>query len=90
MNEISRQALADLFVETGQAHHHAYSEADGVDPEWASWYAPLLQARIGDGLGRKVSRSEIIYLLIKAQHGHEAADDGSPWPDYYAGVFLQG
>jgi len=87
---ISEQVLADLLIEVGQAHHEAYRESDGLDPEWASWYGPYLQTRIGDRLGRSITRSELIYLLLKAQHLHDASDDGSPWPPYYAGVILAG
>ena len=90
MNSIATQELADLLMQTGQAHHAAYHESDGFDPEWASWYAPVLQAGIGDRLGRKLTRSELVYLLIKAQREHDALDDGSPWPAYYAEVLLAG
>ena len=90
MSTISDEDLADLLMEVGQAHHQAYLETDGVDPEWASWYAPYLQTSIGDRLGRKVTRSELTYLLLKAQREHDAANDGSPWPSYYAAVILAG
>ena len=90
MEAISNHELADLLVETGAAHHEAYSESDGVDPEWASWYGPYLQARIGDRLGREVTRSELVYLLVKAQREHDAAGDGSPWQDYSARIILAG
>jgi hypothetical protein len=90
MSTISDQELADLLMVVGQAHHEAYRESDGFDPEWASWYAPYLQTRIGDRLGRKVTRSELTYLLLKAQREHDSAADGSPWPPYYAGVIRAG
>ena len=90
MATMSRQEVARLLVATGHAHHAAYAAADGVDPEWASWYAPYLQAQLGDGLGRKVNRSELIYLLVRSEREHDDADDGSEWQDYYAGVILKG
>lgn len=90
MSKISEQELADLLTETGQAHHQAYLESDGVDPEWSSWYGPYLQTKIGDRLGRRVTRSELIYLLLKAQREHDAAEDGSPWSLYYARVIRAG
>lgn len=90
MDTISKQELAELLVETGQAHHEAYRESDGVDPEWAGWYAPYLQAKLGHRLGRRPTRSELTYLLIKAERAHAALDDGSPWAVYYADVLLEG
>jgi hypothetical protein len=88
MATMSEQELAELLVETGHAHHAAYAASDGVDPEWAGWYGPYLQARVGDRLGRRVTRSELTYLLIRAEREHNAADDDSSWPGYYAAVIL--
>ena len=31
--------LENLFHEVGEAHHQAYIETDGADPEWPLWYA---------------------------------------------------
>jgi len=90
LSVISKQELAAGLKETAQAHHEAYRESDGFDPEWASWYAPYLQTRIGDRLGRSLTRSELTYLLIKAQREHDAAGGGSQWPESYAGVLLEG
>ena len=89
MPSITREELAVLMTEAAQAHHQAYRETDGVDPEWASWYAPVLQARLGDRLGRTVTRSQIVYLLLKAEREYEEARPGSAWPDFYADVFLE-
>ena len=82
--------LAELLQETGAAHHRAYEQTDGTDPEWASWYAPYLQARMGDRLGRHVTRSELTYLLVKAERQQAADDDDRPWPEVYAEVLLEG
>jgi NAD(P)H-hydrate epimerase len=88
MATITRQELADLFVETGQAHHQAYIESDGVDPEWAVWYAPYLQAHLGDRLGQVLARADLVYLLVRAAREHAALDDPPPWPEFYAGLVL--
>jgi hypothetical protein len=40
-------------TESGQAHHHAQPESDGVDPELANWVRPSLQAQIGERLGNR-------------------------------------
>lgn len=90
MNQMSKAELAQLLIEAGAAHHKAYIGSDGFDPEWAAWYAPFLQARIGDGLGRAVTRSELTYLLISAERQQADQGDTSPWPEFYAGVILAG
>ena len=87
---IDREELAGLLRETGEAHHAAFEASDGADPEWAAWYAPYLQTRLGDRLGRRVTRSELTYLLIKAERAHTEADDDRPWHEFYADVLLAG
>lgn len=85
---ISTDELARLLKRTGDAHHAAYQTTDGADPEWALWYSSYLQALLGDGLGRPITRSEIVYLLYKAQIAKDADGSKVPWPTYYANVFL--
>lgn len=81
--------LAELLVDIGHRHHHAYLESDGVDPEWALWYAAHLQTRIWDRLGAVPSRSRLVHLLLDAEEQHAASGEGRPWPDFYADVLLQ-
>ena len=38
--------LEGLFHEVGEAHHRAYIETDGADPEWPLWYADYLRERL--------------------------------------------
>jgi NAD(P)H-hydrate epimerase len=78
-----------LLVETGHRHHEAYAESDGVDPEWALWYAGFLQARIWDGLGRLLSRSDLVYLLKVGDREARASDDPSRWPMIYTRLFRE-
>lgn len=81
---ITAEQLTELLIETGRAHHAAYIETDGADPEWAAWYSGHLQALLGDGLGRPITRSEIVHLLIKAQRDRDAFGSEEPWTTYYA------
>src|SRR5215207_621925 len=43
-DDLARQ-LEGLFHEVGEAHHQAYIETDGADPEWPLWYADYLRGR---------------------------------------------
>lgn len=87
-SRITADQLAILLKQTGNAHHAAYIETDGADPEWAGWYSGHLQALLGDGLGRPITRSEIVYLLVKAQRDQDACGSEKAWADYYANLIL--
>ena len=83
------EELQALFVDTGHKHHQAYIESDGADAEWPLWYAAHLQTRLWDGLGRLLSRREIVYLLVKGDLEAQASDDPSDWPAVYARLFRE-
>ena len=87
-SRISVNQLAALLKQTGEAHHAAYEATDGTDPEWAMWYSGHLQTLLGKGLGRAVTRSEIVYLLLSAQAQQEADGSDELWPTYYARLML--
>jgi NAD(P)H-hydrate epimerase len=82
-----RDDLAALVQECGEAHHKAYAESDGADPDWALWYAPWLQARSEELSGR--TRSELTYLLVKADKARADAGD-EPWPELFARILHEG
>lgn len=79
--------FADLIVSTGEKHHEAYRASDGVDPEWALWYAGYLQAAIWDRAGTVPSRSRLVHLLVEAERRYPAADH-QDWPTKYARLLL--
>lgn len=85
---ITQEQLADLLMETGHHHHQAYAESDGVDPEWALWYAGYLQTRIWDRAGMLPTRSQLVYLLLRAESELAEMGTGAPWPPYYSAVIL--
>lgn len=80
--------LAVLLEETGRRHHAAFAATDGVDPEWALWYAGDVQARLWDAAGRLPTRSELVHLLVTAEREHIAAGTDEPWPPFYARLIL--
>ncbi len=80
--------VARLLRHAARAHHQAFADSDGVDPEWPAWYAGHLQAPLHDLVGRWVSRSHLTYLLIHAEHQHAASGREEPWPDSYARVIV--
>jgi len=78
-------AVATVLRETARAHHQAYLESNGEDPEWPSWYAERLQAPLADA-GVELTVSVIVYLLVACER--EFPDAGREWPERYAERFV--
>ena len=57
--------LAALLGETKDAHHQAFLEVNGADPEWPVWYADRLHEPLSKLLGSELTRSQIVYELIR-------------------------
>ncbi len=83
------QQLEELFRETGEAHHQAYIETDGADPEWPLWYADYLRERLGAILDANFTRSELVYLLILVASEQPLNAPGTDWARYYARFFIE-
>ncbi len=78
------QALANLFMETGEAHHQAYIETDGADEDWAIWYADYLHGKLPDHIGVTLAKSEIVYLLMLLSYEQPMNAPSGNWRVYYA------
>jgi hypothetical protein len=84
------QALAELLHEAAEAHHVAYQATDGVDPDWSIWYADYLLANdIDPLLDAKLLKSDLIYLLVRAEKEQLAEAPGGNWERYYADFLLR-
>jgi NAD(P)H-hydrate epimerase len=85
MSDLSKQEeVAALFREAGEAHHAAYIETDGADPDWPIWYAEYLQPRLSALLGATFTKSELVYLLISLDRDVQRQAPGANWHSYYA------
>ncbi|MGB5704763.1 MAG: glutathione S-transferase N-terminal domain-containing protein [Polyangiales bacterium] len=83
------EQLTRLFRETGEAHHQAFLDTDGDDPEWALWYAEHLHERLAPFLAAPITRSRLVFCLIGADDEHRATESELPWAEYYARRFLE-
>ena len=81
--------LEDLFRETGEAHHQAYIETDGADPEWPLWYAGYLRERLAPLLDASFTKSELVYLLLWVANEQALNAPGADWARYYAEFYMQ-
>lgn len=82
------ETLADLLMNTGKAHHQAFIEVDGADPDWPLWYADHLREPLGEQLGATFTKSELVYLLVLAEKERNLMAPGARWPQYYAGFLI--
>ncbi|GAB5409044.1 MAG: hypothetical protein BalsKO_14090 [Balneolaceae bacterium] len=87
--EEQKKDLNELFTETGPAHHKAFIEMDGFDPEWPIWYAEFLHKKVMDILDIEFTKSELIYLLVAADLDHQDEAPDSNWPVYYTEFFAE-
>lgn len=83
------QAIADLLSETQRAHHQAYIDTDGFDPEWPIWYADYLSHRLPPLLGTNMPKSELIYLLVHLSKIQPAEAPDASWSHYYARYLVE-
>ncbi len=83
MNDVTA-TIETLLEEAGAAHHGAFVDADGFDPEWPLWYASYLVDRLRDSAGFAGTRSELVYWLVRLNKEYGDADSAIPWPRFYA------
>jgi hypothetical protein len=81
--------LEGLFREVSEAHHRAYIETDGADPEWPLWYAEHLRERLGTELDAGFTKSELVYLLFLVANEQPLRAPGADWARYYARFFVE-
>ena len=85
--DLTRQ-LEELFHEASEAHHQAYIETDGADPEWPLWYADYLRDKLALLLDATFTKSELVYMLILVANEQPLTAPGANWARYYAKKFL--
>jgi hypothetical protein len=85
--DLGRQ-LEGLFHEVGEAHHQAYIETDGADPEWPLWYADYLRDKLAPLLDASFTKSELVYLLVMVANEQPLTAPGANWARYYAKRFI--
>lgn len=83
IDERELPALANLLAEAGRAHHRAFLETEGEDPEWPIWYAGYLRPRLRERYGISATRSELVYHLVALERERSAGSE-LEWPEFYA------
>jgi hypothetical protein len=83
---MSVERVAELLHEAGETHHVVYRITDGVDDDWASWYADWLLrlSELPKLLGRAPVRSHLVHELVRLEREYGAEPRDEPWPTWYA------
>jgi hypothetical protein len=84
MNQALIDQLAALFAQTGQAHHQAFIEVDGADPDWPLWYAEQLLLPLRQLLEAHFTKSELVYLLVLLDREMRTVAPGADWTRFNA------
>jgi hypothetical protein len=80
------ERIAALLEEAAETHHRVYRISEGVDEDWASWYADWLLrlSELPNMLASTPVRSELVYMLVGLDKQHTSGHVGEPWPEFYA------
>jgi hypothetical protein len=80
------ERVAALLHEAGDVHHVVYRITDGVDDDWASFYADWLTrlSELGEVLGTTPVRSHLVHELVESERAYGAAGSDEPWERWYA------
>jgi hypothetical protein len=79
-------AVARLLEEVAETHHRVFRITDGVDDDWASWYADWLLnlSELPSLLGERPIRSHLVHALVQLDRDYTQEAPADAWPGYYA------
>jgi hypothetical protein len=82
--------VAGLLHEAAETHHRVFRITDGVDDDWASWYAGWLidLSELPELLGGRPVPSALVYELVRLDREHERTKSAEPWESFYAAELL--
>jgi len=89
MTACVKQGLEALMRSAGPAHHDSHVEKDANDQRWATWYAEYLQQPICDLIGKSITRTDLVRLLLGAENERQWIDPHADWPSYYADYLVR-
>jgi hypothetical protein len=82
--------LDAVLKAAGPAHHAAYIETDGDDPEWPLWYAEHVLGEVRDILGRPdLTLSRLVAAFVAADDDYARSPSEVPWHRHYAERFAR-
>ena len=82
--------IAELLHEAAETHHVVFRITDGVDEDWATWYANWLVtlSELPTLVSRAPVHSELTALLVRLDRDYTSAAPDERWEDFYARELL--
>ncbi len=80
--------LTELFKQAGAAHHEAFADVNGADPDWPGWYAEHVLAGLNHLLQHWFTAPQLAQELAQLADRHQREAANQPWPEFYAAHFL--
>jgi hypothetical protein len=86
MNDYAVVEIAELLHEVGEIHHVVFSDTDGNDDDWATFYSNwlLTHSELPRLLARRPVRSHLTRDLVELDEQYTSQNPSQPWPAWYA------
>lgn len=86
MSEDAPAKIAELLHQVGEIHHAVFSDTDGNDDDWATFYSDwlLTHSELPRLLARRPVRSHLTRDLVELDEQYAGAVSPEPWPVWYA------
>jgi hypothetical protein len=80
------ERIAELLHEAAETHHRVFRITDGVDEDWATWYADWLinLSELPTLLGEAPVRSDLTHALVQLDRDYTSKAQSDRWEDVYA------
>lgn len=86
MNGDTASKIAELLHEVGEVHHVVFSDTDGSDDDWATFYSDWLlhHSDLPKLLNRAPIRSHLTRDLVELDERYGSENPAEAWPAWYA------
>jgi hypothetical protein len=83
--------IGEILHQAGETHHVVFSDTDGVDEDWATFYSDwlLTHSDLPKLLARRPVRSHLTRDLVELDEQYAKTAPSQPWPAWYAERLLK-
>ena len=81
---VSKREVGVVLREVGSAHHAAFADTGGDDPQWSEWYAHKLAGPLSRIIGIDLTAPVVAHHLEAVEREQARSAFDSLWPEYYA------